>query len=114
MKLLFRLVACCALLTAPAYAADFNACSVVQIVVVGDQNAHVQISCPVPISNVPACASVPSFIGFDKSTPAGKQYLSLLTYAHAIGGKVGGYVNPNSCSPWQTNVAWLTALIVSS
>ncbi len=114
MKLLIAiatvLIACFAL---PAFAGSFSACTVVAIIVVGDQNAHIQLNCPAAFVGPPVC-SIPGFVGFDKSTPAGKQYLSLFTYAQAVGGKVGGNIDATSCPPFQTNVALLTALVVSN
>jgi hypothetical protein len=101
------------LLSAPllAKALDFSDCTVGEIVVAGDQNAHVQLSCAV--SNAPACAVAPTYVGFDKSTAAGKQYLALFMLAQATGGKVAGLVDHASCPAWQGNVAYLSHLRVS-
>lgn len=92
------------------YAFDFTDCDVVQIVVNGDQNSHVQLSCDV--ANLPACATSHSFVTYDKSTPSGKQYLALFMYAQAVSAKVSGYVDRNTCPVWQTNVVLLTDLRV--
>jgi hypothetical protein len=102
-----------ALLIAPslAKALDFSGCTVGEIVVAGDQNAHVQLSCAV--SNAPPCAVGVTYVGFDKSTAAGKQYLALFVLAQATGGKVAGFVDHASCPPWQGNVTYLTHLRVS-
>ena len=90
---------------------DFSACMVNEIVVSGDQNAHVQLSCNV--SNGPACAAASNYVGFDKSTTAGKQYLALFMMAQSTGAKVTGMVDHAACSPWQGNVAYLTHLRVN-
>jgi hypothetical protein len=113
MKLLTAAIALSACFSAPAIAGTFSACTVVSIIVIGDQNAHIQLNCPAAFVSPPAC-SLPGYVGFDKSTPAGKQYLSLFTYAHAVGGKVGGNIDSTYCSPFQTNVALMTAMVVSN
>jgi hypothetical protein len=116
MKLLVAISVMSAVLMAPpsasAAAFDFSDCTVIEIVAAGDQNAHVQLSCYV--SNAPACAATgATYVGFDKSTTSGKEYLALFMMAQAIGGKVAGYVDHAACSPWQGNVAYLNHLRVS-
>jgi hypothetical protein len=98
------------LLSSLASASDFSGCGIVEIVLVGDQNAHVQLNCL--ISNRPACASAGNFFGFDKSTPAGKQYLAMVMAAQAMNATVEGFVDQNSCPAWQGNVALLVHLRV--
>lgn len=93
-------------ITAPSFSTDFTDCQVVEIVLAGEQNAHVQLNCPV--QNAPPCAVANSYVGFDKSTTAGKQYLALLIYAHANNAKVTGDIDKAICSPWQGNVPLLT------
>jgi hypothetical protein len=96
---------------APALAYDFTDCTVGEIVSAGDQNAHVQLGCYV--TNVPACATGANYVGFDKSTTAGKQYLALFMMVQETGGKVTGYVDHAVCSPWQGNVPYLNHLRVA-
>lgn len=110
MKASIVVFAALAALPLSAAASDFSACDVVEIVLAGDQNAHVQLSCTV--ANAPACASSPNFVGFDKSTNSGKQYLALFMSAQSMNAKVEGYVDHTSCSPWQGNVPLLTMLRV--
>jgi hypothetical protein len=98
----------------PSWASDFTGCSVVKIIVDGDQNGFVQVSCPTAIAGLPACATAPAYVGFDKSPPAGKQYLSLMPDAQATSTKVDGNINHTVCSVWQSNVALLTALVVGN
>ena len=96
--------------TGVAYASDFVGCDVVEIVAVGDQNAHVQLSCAV--SNAPACAVANTYVGFDKSTAAGKQYLAMFMFAQATNAKVEGLVDHTQCPVWQSNVSLLVMLRV--
>jgi hypothetical protein len=115
MKLLVAISVVSAVLMAPASASaaafDFSDCTVIEIVAAGDQNAHVQLSCYV--TNAPACATSANFVSFDKSTTAGKEYLSLFMMAQAMGGKVTGYVDHASCPPWLGNVPYLNHLRVT-
>jgi hypothetical protein len=103
-------VAFSALFSSYAVAFDFENCHVVEIVVHGDQNAHVQLDCTV--NNAPACATANTYFGFDKSTPAGKQLLAMVMTAQASGASLTGLVDPNVCSPFQGNVALLIHLRV--
>lgn len=89
-------------------ASDFSNCEVVEIVAMGEQNGHVQLSCNV--SNFPACATANNFVGFDKSTTAGKQYFAMFLAAQATNAKVEGSIDHTICSPWQGNVPLLTHL----
>jgi hypothetical protein len=90
----------------PAHAqtAHFNSCEVVEIIVAGESNAHVQLSC-MPTS-VPQCGQNNPFVAFDKSTLEGKQYLAVFMTAFATGARVSGYVY-NHCPSFQPNVAAL-------
>lgn len=94
------------------FASDFVNCEVVEIVVAGDQNGHVNLNCPVPIVGAPACATAGSYVGFDKSTIDGKHFLALATMALAMNFKLEGTVDRSVCSPYQGNVALLKALRV--
>jgi hypothetical protein len=98
----------CLSINAPSFSADFTECQVIEIVLAGEQNAHVLLNCPT--QNAPTCASANNYVGFDKSTTAGKQYLALLIYAHANNAKVTGDIDKAICSPWQGNVPLLTHL----
>jgi hypothetical protein len=93
----------------PAAAYSFVDCNVVEIVVSGNQNAHVQLRC-MPV-NLPACAAGNPYFAFDRSTNEGKHYLATVTMAYATGSKVTGWVSA-SCAPFQNNVALLTHLRV--
>lgn len=116
MKIVLKIASAVAVLAAffapSVHAGTFSACTVIAVIVQGDQNGYIQIACPAPMTALPACASAPAYVGFDKSTPAGKQYLALFTYAQAVGAKISGNIDATSCSPWQGNVALLTTLIV--
>ena len=92
----------------PAFAYDFSGCQVIEIVIAGENNAHVQLDCAV--TNAPACAVANRYLGFDKSTTGGKHYLTMLTLAHAMGGKIEGSVDHAVCSPFQGNVPLLNGL----
>jgi len=109
MKLLTTSIVLSTFFVAPVSASDFSACEVVEIVVAGEQNAHVQLSCSV--SNRPPCAVAQSYVAFDKSTAAGKQYLALFMSAQAMNAKVEGFVD-QACPAWQSNVALLSHLRV--
>lgn len=110
MKNLFIALALATLSAAPAYAYDFSGCQVTEIVLAGENNAHVRLSCSA--INTPACATAKNFIGFDKSTTGGKQYLAMLMMAHAMNGKVEGTVDHSVCAPHQGNVPLLAHLRV--
>lgn len=94
-------------LSAPltALATDFTDCEVLEIVAAGDQNGHVGLSCLV--SNRPACAVAGTWVGFDKSTVAGKHYLAVFLTAQAMNARVSGWIDRSVCSPVQGNVALL-------
>lgn len=109
LKLVFA-AALCVVGCSVALASDFAGCDVVEIVTAGDQNGHVQLSCLV--SNVPACAVAANYVGFDKSTPAGKQYLAMFMFAQATNAKVEGSVDRAQCPAWQSNVPLLVHLRV--
>ena len=109
MKKIILMMFC--LFTTPAFAWDFTACNVVEIVITGEKNAHIQLNCVVV--NAPACAAGSTFVGFDKSTTAGKQYLALFTTAFTMNMKVTGFVDHTSCPVWQPNVSMLTHLRVT-
>lgn len=109
MKRLITSIVLSTCFAAPVFAYDFSGCEVAEIVLVGEQNAHVQLSCEV--KNLPPCAVAKTFVAFDKSTDAGKQYLALFMSAQAMSGKVTGTVF-QTCSTWQTNVALLGHLRV--
>jgi hypothetical protein len=101
-----------ALLLSPyAEAFDFNGCEITEIVLAGDQNAHVGLNCT--ISNIPACAVSSNYFGFDKTTLAGKQYLAMLMSAQAMGSKITGIVDHSICPVFQGNVALLNHLRVA-
>ena len=102
-------VACAAFFSAPCFAGDFTGCAAEEIVVAGDQNGHVRLNCQ--IANLPACASQ-SWVAFDKSSVAGKQYLAMIVYAQSVGAKLEGNV-AQTCSPFQGNVALLIHLRVT-
>ena len=95
------------------FSADFISCHVTEIVLVGDVNAHVRLDCF--ISNTPTCVTAKKFFTFDKSTEAGKQYLSLVMTAFTANMKVTGFIekSENSCPAWQNNVALLKQLRVA-
>lgn len=95
-----------------AHAGDFSGCTVGQIVTVGDQNVHVSLVCPTPITALPACATAASYVGFDGSTPSGKRFFSLFSLALAMNWKLDGSTD-SICSPYQSNVALLTVLRAS-
>lgn len=88
---------------------DFCNCQVDEVVVADTRNAHFHVNCPV--ANRPACAA-DGFIGFDRSTPDGKQYLAVVLMAQATNASVTGYVEhaAGSCPSWQSNVSLLTHL----
>jgi hypothetical protein len=111
MKPLITTISALLLGISHAYALDFSGCSVIEIVAEGDQNGHVQLSCNV--ANAPACAVASNFVGFDKSTAAGKQYMALFVSAQAMGAKVSGDINHSTCPAWQNNVPTLVHLRVS-
>ena len=90
------------------FAHDFDSCKIVEVVAAGAQNGHIQLDCVV--KNAPACAGAPSFVGFDKSTEEGKQYLSIALAAFATNANVSGNVDKNACSPHQGNVPLLQHL----
>jgi len=108
MRKLILSLACSALICTHAEAFDFNTCAVVEIVITGDQNAHVQLDCA--INNVPPCATANTYFAFDKSTPAGNQYLAMVMAAQAMNAKLTGDVDHSSCPPFQGNVAYLMHL----
>ena len=83
-------VAFSALFSSYAVAFDFTECHIGEIVLDGDQNAHVQLDCL--INNAPACATANMYFGFDRSTPTGKQYLAMVMTAQASGARVTGQV----------------------
>lgn len=85
---------------------DFQSCKVIEVVIAGDKNAHVQMDCSVSIR--PACAVSYTYFGFDNSTEKGKQYLSVILTAFASGSLVTGFVDDNQCMATQGNVALLT------
>lgn len=89
-----------------ANSADFDNCKVTEIISAGPKNGHVALSCMVQPR--PACASAGNFIGFDKSTEEGKQYMAMVLAAFASDFTVTGYVDDLQCSPHQGNVALLT------
>src|SRR5262245_8850201 len=71
----------CLLPCSTAFAAyDFTDCQVLEVVAAGDHNGHAFLDCTV--SNAPACA-IPRYIGFDKATDSGKQFLAMLLSAQA-------------------------------
>jgi hypothetical protein len=91
-----------------AAASDFSNCQVVEIVAIGEQNGHVQLSCTV--SSVQLVQQLITFVGFDKSTSAGKQYFAMFLAALATNAKIEGSIDRMSCSPSQGNVPLLTQL----
>jgi hypothetical protein len=66
----------------------FAACTVGEIVLHGENNAHVQLGCPV--SPRPPCAIAGTYVAFDKATTEGRQYLAMFTMAQASGALVTG------------------------
>jgi hypothetical protein len=97
--------------TSYSYGGQFNNCTVVQIVSNGDKNVHVQLSCAMP--NPPPCATASVFIGFDGSSIAGKRYFAMASMAFAMNMKLNGNFDDSVCSPYQSNVVWLTDLRVT-
>jgi hypothetical protein len=95
------------LFTSAAHSADFDNCKVVEIVTAGSNNAHIGVDCQ--ITPRPTCA-VGNYFGFDKSTDEGKMYMSIALTAFASGASITGYVDDNSCLPFQPNVAQLQHL----
>ena len=109
MRNIFRLVfVLCSILPLTVRAFDFNNCQVEEVVVAGVNNAHVRLSCTVEPR--PACAVAGNYVGFDKSTAEGKQYLATMLTAFASNSKVTGFVNDGVCSTYQGNVALLEHL----
>lgn len=98
----------CLFVSSSAYSADFENCEVIEVVTMGNQNAHVQLSCI--IKQRPVCAVAADYIGFDKSTEEGKIYMSMILTAFATGSKLSGLVDDNQCPAYQNNVALLQHL----
>lgn len=95
-----------------AHAGSFTGCAVVTIVSAGDQNIHVNLNCPNPATDLPACATASTYVGFDGNSPAGKHYFALMSLALALNLKLDGTID-SACSPYQGNVALLTSLRAS-
>lgn len=95
----FVVIAGVAIPYAPSVAADFNSCSVVEVVLAGQQNAHIQLDCE--IQPRPGCAIAGNYFGFDKSTEEGRQYLSVVLTAYASNSKLTGYVTDTLCATHQ-------------
>ncbi|WP_413701172.1 hypothetical protein ACLKMH_05525 [Psychromonas sp. KJ10-10] len=89
-------------------AMDFDNCKVIEIVTEGKNNANIRLNCLV--TNGPAYANAGDYVGFDKSTDAGKQYMSVFLTAFASSASVAGLVNDTYCSLYQGNVALIEHL----
>ncbi len=98
----------CLLTPAISHGYDFEDCKIVEVIVAGVNNAHVQLNCG--IQPRPGCASAGTYFAFDKSTEEGKQYLSVVLTAFASNSNVTGNVDDALCSTYQGNVALLTHL----
>ncbi len=94
-----------------SYAHDFTGCKVIEIIASGEKNGHIQLNCTV--NPRPNNCVAGNYVGFDKSTTEGKQYLSMALTAFARNAKVTGDVDSTSCSPYQGNVPWLKHLRLS-
>lgn len=108
MKYIF-LLAVMTVLSSALNAENFTDCEVLDIRF-GSQaeNAHVLLNCI--ITGLPSCGTG-SYVGFDKTTEYGKQYLTLFLTAFAGNFKVRGTVQQD-CPTWQTNVALLQSVVL--
>lgn len=101
----------CLISSNTSFAIDFDSCLVKEVIVIGETLGEARLDCT--ISNTPACAVNLIYLGFDKSTQAGKDYLQLLMFALENNAKVTGTVDHNVCFSQQPNVPLLNHLRVT-